>query len=313
MVRLVTTGGYQGAWVEAAVGAAIARCDDFRPQVIWATFGQMEAVMVARRLAKRFRVPWVLDLKDNWSLFVPKGLRRFMAWRTRGWSALTANGGLTREQGQRWQRITPELIYSGVDQVFLEPQAPPPDLAQETVLNLVGGLYFHQPLQVLLEGLACWAASRPPSQPPLKLVYYGVDGERLAAANCTLDPSSKLTIDSKGYVAPLALASACQHAVANAYIGHPGTFHHKTLELLACGRPLLVVPGEREESRRLARQVTGCLIEAETPTAVAAACARAELDWQQRPRPCPNQALQHFSWSAQAGLLEQVLVDAEIR
>ncbi|MCF8002802.1 MAG: hypothetical protein K9L32_01095 [Chromatiaceae bacterium] len=305
LFRMLTTGGYQGAWVKDAVHMAIAQSETFIPDVIWATYGQMETVIVAKRLARHFNIPWVLDLKDNWNLYVPKSIRRLMAWRIQGWSALTANSELTREQGQRWHGTTPALIYSGVSRVFLEDQKHPPGQEDIGTLNLIGGLYFDEPLKVLLGGIVEWAASRTQSQ--IKLTYYGVDGQRLARVAALVDPDKRLVIHSKGFVDPATLASKCQHAMANAYIGHPGTFHHKTLELLACGRPLIVVPREREESRRLVAQVSGLLLEADTTAAVVAACDQAELDWKHRALPIPNTFVRQFTWPIQTEYLEQVL------
>ena len=69
-------------------------------------------------LAKAFGCPWVLDIKDNWELYVPSGLRRLMAWRTRGWAAVTANAEFTARKANIWQRSDAAIIYSGVDDVF---------------------------------------------------------------------------------------------------------------------------------------------------------------------------------------------------
>jgi hypothetical protein len=65
------------------------------------------------------------------------------------------------------------------------------------------------------------------------------------------------------------MAAACRSAIANVYVKHDGTFHHKLLELLSCGVPVIVVPGESEESRRLARAVGGALHECRDEAVVA--------------------------------------------
>lgn len=306
LLRMVSNGGYQGPWAKTAAGAVIAGNHVFQPEVLWTTYGKMEAVFLAQRLARHLNVPWVLDLKDNWELYVPKGLRRLMAWRTRGWKALTANGELTRDQGKCWQRSDPTLIYSGVDEVFLKPHHPPAQPQELVYLNLVGGLYFDRPLEILLHGIARWAESRPKAALPVLVRYFGADGVRFSAAAARL--LDRVAHKAMGYVPPETLAAACQQAMANAYLGHPGTFHHKTLELLAAGRPLLVCPAERDESRRLTAQVSGQLIEADSTERVADACARMEHEWQSLPSPLPNFKCRRYAWPAQADLLEGVLL-----
>lgn len=310
-LRMVTSGGYQGAWSNVAVATMRNIGGAFRPNVIWATYGKMEAVLLAKRLARHFQAPWVLDLKDNWELYVPKGLRRLMAWRTRGWARLTANGELTADQGAKWQRMRPSLIYSGVDNVFLQRHPAPANLGGCVALNLIGGLYFDRPLEVLMQGIARWAVARPAGALPIHVHYFGVDSARFLSAAPHL--TDRVEYSAAGYVDSTTLSAACQHALANAYIGHPGTFHHKTLELLAAGRPLLVCPGERDESRRLTAQVAGQLVEADTPEAIAQACQRLEAIWQPSSQPLPNPRCERFAWAAQTELLEKVLLDAATR
>ena len=77
--------------------ATDALADAFQPDIVWTTFGSLEAVLVAKRAAARRRCPWVLDIKDNPEVFIPAGLRKVMAWRTRGCAALTANAQFTAD------------------------------------------------------------------------------------------------------------------------------------------------------------------------------------------------------------------------
>ena len=96
-LRMLWQGGAAGTWLRAAVITGTRLPPAFQPDVIWCTFGQMEAVFAARQLARKLRRPWVLDLKDNWELFVPRGLRKLMAWRIRGSAAATANAESNRQ------------------------------------------------------------------------------------------------------------------------------------------------------------------------------------------------------------------------
>ena len=260
--RMIANGGAMGGWVEAGQREAVAlQSPGFSPDVLLATFGSMESLVLARRLWQQMDVPWVADLKDNWRLYAPFGLRHLMARRTKGWSAVTVNGGVTAACARRFQRTEPTLVYSGVDDCYLEPQPAPPGHAPgQFTINLVGGLYFEEPLRELMSGIERWASSRSSTDPAVHVNYFGSDSERFdAMASRHL---RKVSHFSHGYLDKAQLAAHCQWGACNAYVSHWGTFHHKLLELLACGRPILVCPPERAESRELAETVSGKILEA---------------------------------------------------
>jgi glycosyltransferase involved in cell wall biosynthesis len=304
MSRMVMVGGYQASWVRSAVNAMVPRAGDFRPDVIWATFGKMEAVVAARRLAHRLKVPWVLDLKDDWELYVPRGLRRVMALRTRGWVALTANSELIRDRARIWQRDEATVVYSGVDDVFFERDHPTPN--DTFTINLIGGLYFADRVLGLLDGIGRWvdrltAADRVRVQ----VCYLGGDLARFET--CVATSRRGFEARAMGYLPTGQMASACRRAAVNAYVVHDSGFHHKLLELLACGRPLIAYPAERAESRRLAAEVQGELLEPADPESVAQALDAVHQRWEARRHSSHNRSPERYSWPAQTRMLERVL------
>jgi hypothetical protein len=107
------------------------------------------------------------------------------------------------------------------------------------------------------------------------------------------------------------MADVCRSAVANLYVCHSGTFHHKLLELLACQRPLIVCPSESEESRRLVKQVGGLLYEATTESQVSDSLALAFSQVQNlNPQARDNGSnIEEFSWPQQTLKLEAILSD----
>lgn len=301
-VRLMVDGGYQSAWVRAAVRSLPI---GFRPDVVWTTFGKLEAVVVARRLARRFRVPWVLDLKDKWDLFIPEGLRRVLAYRNRGWSALTVNSSANLEQAARWHRGRAQVIYSGVDDAFLAQSDLPSD-RRRFVVNLVGSLYFPQRVDEFLLGLRLWSEGLDPSSlAQVELHYVGGDGALLRDA--VSRSGLRLVVRADGYLPATQLAASCRRAAANAYIAYPGSFHHKLLELLACDRPLVTYPAESQEARDIAMRVGGELVEPAGPAELASAFALLHDRWMQGGRSEPVRGCEQFSWPAQAALLEETL------
>lgn len=314
--QMLRHGGYHSAWSNAAVKAVERHASVFRPQVIWATIGKMESAFVARRLSRTLGVPWVLDLKDSWELYVPAPLRLAMARRVSGWKAVTANAESTGADARRWHRAEPRVVYSGVDNAFFptEPtQVPVGGAGDRFVINIVGSLYFSDRLQEVLLGIGRWSSGLSLAERErVQLCYFGGDTKMFEQA-VQLNPPMVST-RAEGYIPVEEMASAARAAAVNIYISHDGNFHHKLLELLACGRPVMAFPSECDESRRLSAQVNGELIEPGDKHGVVAA-----LDGIHRRRSSNRPSLdiavnqfptRQYSWNAQAHLLEKVLVDA---
>ncbi len=312
--QMLRHGGYHAAWSNAAVAATEQLAPVFRPQVVWATVGKMESAFVARRLSRSLGVPWVLDLKDNWELYVPAPLRAAMARRLSGWGAVTANAGSTGADARRWHRAEPRVVYSGVDDAFFR-AADTHVVAGDGrfVVNLVGSLYFSDRLQELLRGIDHW--SRRLSEADrgrVQVRYIGGDTAMFEQAV----QATKLSVSSHagGYVAIEQMAAAARSAAVNMYLTHDGSFHHKLLELLASGRPVMAFPKESDESRGLAAQVEGELIEPSNTEGVAAALDAIHRHCcSDRPRhahAADQSPARRYSWNAQARLLEEVLVNA---
>lgn len=299
--RMLVKGGYLGPWADAAVAAMKRRARQLAPDVIWVTYGKLEAVIAAKRLARRLRVPWVLDLKDTWERFIPAGLRYPMALRTRGWAAITANSELSRDQARLYQRHDAELVYSGVDDAFL--QRTPSRAGDTFTINLVGGLYYDERLLEIFDGIGRWAATLSDAERArISVDYFGADIPRFE--RCVAARPLPFATRVRGYLSFDEMARACREAAVNMYVTHHEAFHHKLLELLACGRPLLAYPVERQEARDLAAHVHAQFEEPSDPAAV----ARMLAGIHRAPAARNNPHLAEFSWSAQARRLEQVLL-----
>lgn len=305
--RMLRHGGDLGGWVKNTVDT-VRQLGAFRPAVIWATFGMMEAVIVARRVARDARCPWVLDLKDNWELYVPRGLRRLMVARTHGWAALTANACFTQEKARFWQRGDATVIYSGVDDAFFAAAPRDRDDRNGFCINLIGSLYFGDRLDAFLTGIKQWAAGLAPSERrQVRLCYLGGDLRLFAQATERVDTG--IAVEALGYRPVVELAQQCRAAAVNAYIANPHTFHHKLLELLACHCPVLAFPIESEESRHLARKVGGTLLEPRDANEVATQLIFLYQTWRSHGESPPIfGCAEHYSWHTQATLLSDLLI-----
>ena len=303
--RMLHRGGDLGRWADNIVRAAHKLGRTFMPDLVWTTFGFMEAVIAARRAARTLQCPWVLDIKDNWELCVPFGLRRLMAARTLGWAALTANASFTQVKASRWQRDEATVVYSGIDDAFFGDGHRVKLEDDLFVVNLIGGLYFQDRLEEFLAGIRQWTARLTPQERDrVQLRYLGGNAQMFEEAAARADLG--IPYKSLGYRPVAEMAGHCRQAVVNAYIATPLGFHHKLLELLASAKPVLAFPDEDEEARTLALQVAGDLRTPSTAEAVAAELARLHSEWQPGTASSPDPAtLRAYSWASQAEILEQ--------
>jgi len=53
--------------------------ETFKPDLVWATFLNIDAWNIAIDLAKISGVPWVGDIKDSWGLYIPTLFQKFLA------------------------------------------------------------------------------------------------------------------------------------------------------------------------------------------------------------------------------------------
>lgn len=109
-----------------------------------------------------------------------------------------------------------------------------------------------------LEGVRRWLQAMPESnRREVVFGYAGSDSETVKEACRVVGLGSQCRTDIRGYLPLRKLAALCSTSTVNCYLWLPTTFHHKLLELLACGRPVLAFPGEHPEARFLAKTLEG--------------------------------------------------------
>jgi glycosyltransferase involved in cell wall biosynthesis len=277
----------------------------FRPDVVWATFGNVDALDIARGLAAAAGCPWVLDIKDPWDAFIPPPLRAVIARRYAGAAALTALSEAHRDGAAARFAMPATVIYSGIAADRIDAVAPPDDGTFRLVLS--GSTYDARDLALLVDGLGDWL-HRTGAGSGTEFIYAGGDHARVAAAIGRLGSACRLrvlpTID------PPALARLQAGAAANLYIkGRATPFHHKLIELLAAGRPIICCPAETAEAACIAAAVGGRLYSCADAAALAGAfdAVRAGSGG---PISLDRAALNGYTWAAQAARLEDALAAA---
>lgn len=301
---------YSGVFTDWVRGASVywqCLASAFKPDLIWATFGCTDSWIVAKNLAAISNVPWVMDVKDGWNPATPTGLRHLLAWRFRDAAWMTSNSELMADSAKKWFKQRRTTIYSGV-----APELTNGRFARrendEFRIVLVGSLYHEPLLQDFLCGVEAWLQRLSESERShVRLTYAGSNTKMVERNVGRL--RSACAVDCTGYLSFCQFVELIQSASVNAYLWRAATFHHKLIELLACDRPIIAFPGEHEESKALARQVSGKLNCCPTTYALVD-CLEAMWRGELSQKPETNRpALQSFTWDAQAHILLRTFRD----
>lgn len=303
--QAVVLGGYLfqgGMFADWGAGAAPALPElarRFRPDIVWATFGNTEAWNIARRLAALAGCPWVADLKDNWSAFLPSGLADLVSRRYRDAALMTVFSLNHCDEADRWFPQTKTVVYSGFDKLAAD-RGVEPACGRPFRMTLTGSVYDPQALEAFVDGLYGWLTARGRGE--VVFSYAGHDGAAVSAATARLDGLCRRDIHAYMPLEKLVVLQ-CTSTV-NLYIRNPRClFHHKVLELFAAGRSVLSFPGESREVVNLAREVSAGLFSCESGEAVAEAL---DIIDDNPPPPPISERLQAYSWAGQGRNLADV-------
>jgi len=278
---------------------AIARA--FKPNVVWGIAGNTDCWLIAQRLALLSGCRWVSDLKDAWDSWMPFGLRTLIARRFHDMAAGTANSQFNADVFERWFPMRPEIVYSGGTEDWLQRSA---SRAEGFRVVLMGAIYDRRDLVRFVHAFRAWLESLPVAdRDSVHFCYAGPDTAAFKSA--AADLAAQVRVDIHGYLPMAELAALCRGAAVNLYLWSPKGFHHKLVELLCCGRPIVSFPGEHSESVGLARQVGGSLNVCRSEAELRDTFSRI---WQGGLQPSGGlQQLRHLTWGAQADRLEAVL------
>lgn len=299
LYQFVAHGGTFADWSAPALRIAKQLAGEYRPQLVWGTFGNTSTLVVARTAARHAHCPWLMDIKDSWPAFVPKGLRGWMARRFRDAAGWTSNAKAHERIASHWLGYGPShVLYSGVADAFFTAAA---CSATRHDLVLIGGTYSGHRLATFLDAVGDWLASlHDEHRASFRFVYAGSDAQaveqalRARALPCRIDVRSYLPLPE--------LAELVRSSLANCYLVSAGSFHHKLLELLSAGRPVLCHPGESDESMRLMQQTDTIFYSCDNAEDIHAALQRL---WRSRDaQPALTKPVPAWRWDDFAGDLE---------
>ena len=273
----------------------------FEPEVVWGIFGNTDAWAIAQGIARVAGCPWVRDLKDQWTRFIPALVRAPLSGRFADAATATALSQADATDAQPWFPGPATVVYSGFSQLAATGATVP---GAPFTLAVVGAVYEPGALAALVQGIKRFCESG--NRNAVRVMYAGTDTGLATEALRPLQHRAEIEIRQQ-----LPFAEYWQlisRADANLYVrvAERGWWHHKLIEFLAARRPIVCCPGEIDEARQLASRVGGRLYDCPDAAAVASAL---EDVWRERPASSElgdPARLAELTWDAQA----RILVDA---
>jgi hypothetical protein len=274
----------------------------FRPQVTLGTFGNTEAWLIARGIARLGGCPWVMDIKDSWRAFIPAPFHRLLSRRFSDAAAMTTLSASHLEAAEKLFPVPGTVVHSGFPHELAWTYPSGPGFR----LLVTGGLYGLG--EAMVAGAVDWLERLPEAErAQVVFTYAGTEHESMAASAARL--ARLCPVEIHPFLPLKRLAELQREAFLNLYAkstAGPDWFHHKVFELLCAGRPMASIPAEGDEAVRIAAQVHGELGSCNGPRRLAELCTAA---WARRDRPVEvdRVKLAAYSWEGQAEVLERVL------
>ncbi|GAA4406040.1 hypothetical protein GCM10023187_25050 [Nibrella viscosa] len=278
----------------------------FPANISWGTFGNIDTLFLVRNVARQYNIPYILDIKDPWQRFV-KVFTYSLAKKFKGAAGITINSMFQVEHSLPWFRGIPYyLLYSGLDANEIKKPQYSGNRAEKSreifTIMMVGSIYDNCQFKDLLQAIDRWSYDtlRKNNQ-QLFFIYAGADAERVRVILDKLNIKFNRSIYD--FLSYTDLFMLYQTSNVISYIGSPNTFHHKLIEILAFGLPVLAYSYESSESVGLADSCQGklfvCYNEHEVQEALN------EVRALQQPEQEVNTiVLDRFSWSTLSKDLE---------
>lgn len=294
-------------WREAAIPYIPIIADQFVPDITLGSFGNTDCWNIARDIAGHAGCPWVADIKDYWRQFIPGGLRDRMARHFNDAAAVTAFSFSHIDEVAPWFRMPKHAVFSGFDEEILnrEIAGSKESAEEEFKISLTGAIYDERALNRLISGIEQWIESPGPAdRRDISLLYAG--NEKAVVHRATERLNGKCRVELLGFINLENLHQLHRDCRVNMYVNSDNCFHHKVLELLAAGRPVLCYPAEMEEAVQLAASTGGTLHSCATPKAVADSFRVIETAPDEL---ADRNRLRAYAWNAQATKLTNILQD----
>ena len=168
--------------------------DEFRPDIVWSTFGGSDCWNIARDLSGMAGCPWVADIKDIWDVFIPGPFKLSLAQIYADAAALTTFSDFHQKRSTPYFSMEKFIHYSGLDtHVMASIPTHDSDFFQ---ISLTGSVYNQIHLETALQTLEAWTIGGLSNGKKVKLVYAGTEGMEVQTILDRLNPSYDIALRS---------------------------------------------------------------------------------------------------------------------
>ena len=265
----------KGGWARRAFEPALALLRDERIEMIYSTAPPMSAHALADRLAQRSGLPWVADYRDLWTDnpgYLAPDWRRAIdrrteaAWHTRAAGIVTVTPSWQQQFARALGPARPVVcIPNGYDETDFEALTTQPRSDGAFRLVHTGSFYGPRDPGTLLDGVAAYLRTAPPSARPLVLRLVGQMGQRFSERLASFNAAHPGVVEHRPYVphrealaemlaadALLLVVGSGPELKARAVVA--GTLPGKVFEYLRAGRPILLLGDEQGDAANLVRE-----------------------------------------------------------
>ncbi len=255
---------WYAGWYRPAVEAAQQMFKKERFSAVFSTSPPRTSAIIARTIAQRYRVPWIMDLRDPWMDysegwgtiqcgFFRRLHRRVFASCLEQADAVLVNTSTFAERLQADYPLCARKVYvvpNGIDDnvAVWRPDVGPP---RKMVIAHFGTVYGARTVRPFLEGVSQWLRQTPEALERMEIWFYGETAEDIAGFATQLGLSDVVTVHppvGRQEVQGLVKQSVVLLLLAQK---QPLQIPGKTYEYLASGKPIIAMTEHDSATGRL--------------------------------------------------------------
>lgn len=264
---------WYGGWYRPALRAAEQMLMRERFSAVFSTSPPRTAALIAYTVAQRYRVPWIMDLRDPWMGysegwgmiecgFFRRLHRRVFAACLRQANAVVVNTPTFAARLQAEYPLCMGKVYvvpNGIDDSALV-WHPEEVFPQKMVIAHFGTVYGARTARSFLEGVALWLRETPEARGRIEVWFYGESAEDIATFAKQLNLSEVVKVHppvGRQEVKELMKQSTVLLLLAQQ---QPLQIPAKTYEYLASGKPIIAMCERDSATGMLLQNAPECYI-----------------------------------------------------
>lgn len=271
---------WYGGWYRPALKTAEQMFQQERFSAVFSTSPPRTAALIAYAVARRYCVPWIMDLRDPWMDYSEGWgtiqCRFFQMWHRRVFASCVQQAHAvvvnTLPFAARLQTEYPlcagkvYVVPNGIDDSISVSQ-PEEMSSQRMVIAHFGTVYGARTARPFLEGVARWLQRTPEARATMDIWFYGESAEDIAGFAKLFNLSEVVSVHPA--VSRQEVSSLMKQSVVLLLLAQkqPLQIPGKTYEYLASGKPIIAMTEHDSATGMLLRNAPECYI-AEGPREV---------------------------------------------